>query len=652
MVEVKTEYLGDDLALAKEGLYKYRMLSPKRSEDKIHFFGIGVTPGAISILSKSDIDLETDRMSYALDLYSYIINSIMEVPSLAIHHVARDVNSFVHLEWPADHKRYNFLKYTYEKSERSVLKEPHLQMEARGMWTRYKNLAAKTISELRQMKITVDAQTRVNPVKITSLPCLLVETDIESYNHYPFSNDSLDERRKELVDSLLFIQINKKETRRIRLRNPIDHYEMSSVEDIKRGLWARYYAEDFDEFYTQNSRKPKKRVAMERRFRNPFIKESIEEYRKSRQNVDLGDWPLPLENFEFLHKDIDSLKVLETESISLQYYDFNNQEFMYDGDCNLVWYRMFHFLNSLVQELNVCRKNPCPSTKDFYCSKVNGYECWVFSRSTGSNNLLFYDLVYRGEEVEMLSGSNSIDLGGGWKMTRKIRSISPEGLGQLIGCIHKLICLHKYFSSRMSNFEANRMLTMSILIMLDGKQQTIDMLQYFRYLYMEQTTIMPAYGPIVEKATQFRRTRLQSAISFMMKYCVIEFIENKRINWITGEKVENLTMMLCLSYMHYIIPSKGASEMHSSVQTLYKVISEEMQLDLSRPEYCGEKVPKEELRSHEYNPKFICTLANYLVKYLRTKGVTQKRLVHDWRRLCSKDCNWFDFCTTKKINSV
>nr|UVF62155.1 MAG: L protein [Bat faecal associated bunyavirus 5] len=468
--------------------------------------------------------------------------------------------------------------------------------------------------------------------RLTELPTVIPAIGEEFLDDDFFR--TMDERRDCLLETFVILKaINTKYCA------PSNHHSPSYIDDVLRGFNAKSYIPDStgSQFAINRSQigsnQNEDEIKRAYQRRSAYINMTPDKKAIS-DKLAQKDLKNHMKNFGPCSIDIEQIcKYLFTNSTTKDSIDFSvetlDSKYYPDGfgdllycDTNLIQY--LNFLQRFVEELSIVRKSAMDrSHKRFYCSKVGKFNMYIFSLSSGSDKHVFYDILFKGSIMSGITGDDYHHLGNSWYMSRKIFSMEENRMEQLMTCCYSMLCLAQFFQ-RFS--KPKLMCTMAFLIMLDGKQQTIDMLQQFRYIYMKQTSLFNDTSLCLSKVSRLIRTRLQSHIlQKIIMVCdndlgsVSEDMEggvrpSGLTNWITGDLIESTEEMITLSYMHYVISAKANDTMHGMTKVLKKVIEEELKLEgvrceemkTSDPEYL--KSPK---NSHEYSRPFMKLLSGY-----------------------------------------
>nr|UYL95519.1 MAG: RNA-dependent RNA polymerase [Dandong tick virus 1] len=538
--------------------------------------------------------------------------------------------------------------------------------------------------------------------KFTHLPIILPEKSFTMTNefmnstnsahiHELYLNKKIDKRRYEIIkfiNNLPFEHQEKSTKSKSRenkkrqiLKLPGFLGDYFYEEDCKRGLFASQIFDFKDKVKaysrgkSNNKENARNRIDQiigsynninldyfeEKYYNTENLKEKILEYQEKKHKLNMS--PSNAQNF------IDMLNMY-FYSNKCEVYNIDNY---LEVDTNMIKsfegqdderYQIIRFLQRLTEELVICRTNSLLKPNEFYVSKLKDYKCFLISHSTGYDSHMFFDLLWQGKSIDSLFGKY-ISIGDGWHITSTIRSMNPSKMSQLLTIQYKYGTLYSYFKSR-DEKNIDSYLTMIFLIMIENKQNTLDMLSLFRYLYMNKSASHPNYKELCDKILESPlRSSLQAHIAsifiqmskkYECEHCTVntdseEFYEQS-INWITNQPCKSLEEVLDLSYTHYCLKSENTNNYFSDLNCVKKVLEEENKLSATRF-FKYDKNYKDigDKKSHEFNPVFLQKLGESVVDNIINRFGTVKKFLERFKLEMQNNYNWNNYATLKKSSS-
>nr|WMB96320.1 RNA-dependent RNA polymerase [Leptomonas pyrrhocoris leishbunyavirus 4] len=514
--------------------------------------------------------------------------------------------------------------------------------------------------------------------KWTELTCCSVEYEGDFY--IPSPPTGIDERRRKLIlevirNSKTFSEMGTEQLdKEGKLKPCVETHKMKinissddvSPQDREKGLDAKSFAAEYTQSQSGHLSRESFKMTLQERIDSTRMEATLS-YLDDQRELSHKSVLAPTDfNVKLLSDDLfkpckhplydKSVKLWPEEDYPETYGDFSLQ--------GTVLFSQAMFIQRLVQELNVVRTSSSGKLIH-HVSKIGPYDAYLLAHATGRTNHIFYDILFKGEPCECLCKDLFLNLNDGWWMTSVVRSINSSRLNQLLFMTHKLACLYEFFK-RYGEENAKQYITISYLTMLDGKQHTIDMLQYFRYLYMKQTCYYDDLSPVLKKCISPIRTKLQSLIAYRMIMVKNNFLTqraklaededgqitvNHMINWvIPTENIDSVEEMISLSYMHYCVAAKKNDTIHGYIKCLNKIVLQELELPISYHELKNstEEFLDRKKLTHEYSRPIIKRLGEFLSGWLKQSSISPKTVLSMFLKSCAENITFQKFSTMKK----
>lgn len=330
-------------------------------------------------------------------------------------------------------------------------------------------------------------------------------------------------------------------------------------------------------------------------------------------------------------------------------------------------YRAMDLITDIATELAISIKQNV-SSNEMILKKLRYHDCYILIRPTNSSSHLFYSLMFVGKPKIMCGlPFRTLHKVGSTYLT-DFCSVRADKLSNYLIAGPRLIALASFWcdyygiadlapESCETNLDFLRSLNLSILISLENKASTEEVLTTTRYMYMEffrSTVGMTLANPmkVLDKFPVIIRSRLTL-------WCVKQIISNcqvmiatppKRggpgdaingledetigpedswsglINLITGEPIPSATQAVNLMYLGYLKDKNETAQENVEWKLVEKIVEEELKLNPSRMrQYYGAAEPNERPLSKEFNMD--CVL--YGCKLM--EGKLKKKLGTNWR---------------------
>lgn len=355
-------------------------------------------------------------------------------------------------------------------------------------------------------------------------------------------------------------------------------------------------------------------------------------------------------------------------------------------------------LSDLGSELVLSMKQNCRKN-EFILKKLRHFNLSVLMRTTNSDGHLFYSLN--------VPSRSSV-----YKVAKlPFRQVYKEDRGYLTDFVSlkkgksanfliafpRLITLAAFWadfyslpdclpSTIMAHEEAARMLNLSILVSLENKSSTEEVITLTRYMYMEIFKANVSFSPpdpmkMLSKFPTQPRSRLtvwmmNRAMDAFHKMCVNtprkvteigsnrDYVEEGEesapgdkweglVNWMTGAPLDNATNAVNLMYLGYLKDKNEAGESNADWQLVEKIISEEMKLKPSKWEsYKGNKSGLSVSKGKEFRLGCILHGVSILRKRLKSTLGTQWESVLEMEILNNLATSYSEDLATLKASSL
>ncbi|WNE31541.1 RNA-dependent RNA polymerase [Crithidia bombi leishbuvirus 1] len=458
------------------------------------------------------------------------------------------------------------------------------------------------------------------------------------------------------------------------LRRPLRDYLRLSLEDSLHGLWGGLIAAEKDHFFRSGIKKYDRKRDLTYKDRSSkisvdelFLDEIREKVRVrtiAKDNLRLIPSDLPLDTFSRIFFSTPNTIIQEPSS---ELINGERVEIPYQRE---YWFQHLRFWQRIVEELNVGRYSSKGVWNRFYVQRVTPYNAWLFTHGTGQDSHQFWFCVWHTLDV-VHSDHDVQPIGGGWYATRVVQSIKVDKISQHLNLLERMVSLRHYWASVFSqnNIRSQRHFSTSLLIALDGKQATIDLLSLFRYVYMEKCKEKGHrnVAKIWTKMPTVLRTPIQSWVAKrMIEQCLadneapqIEISENysemlnfkSLTSWVDGLPINGFSTILSLSYMHYATSHPVSTGLHGRVSIMAKLISEEEKVPAIKEKIGWSSPLIKELGPHEFSVNFMVKLGKFASKALKARYSTWKEF-YDQYELRLLAWKLSDFATFKKSTSV
>jgi hypothetical protein len=330
----------------------------------------------------------------------------------------------------------------------------------------------------------------------------------------------------------------------------------------------------------------------------------------------------------------------------------------------------------IVQEVNISRQQYCNSG-EFILKVLPRIKATLLIKPTKPDGQIFFSVMVK--KTDMISKFDLpfkcfYDFGD--VFITEFVSLNQHSVTHYLYLREKMtvllsmwLSLHENYlsslSSRTMKQDCKEHFLTSMLFWLEGKEQTSKEVQQVRYAYMECAMDSRInYNPlkILNKWERFSRSRLcvwmrkkvinclinmKPTVDYICKdeFDMTDFNKSmdkdcRILSWITGNEVGKFEIALNLSYFGVLHNKEDSKEMHGFLKIFSKVISEELAMRKARKERMGlESHSLDDLRSHEFNTKFVCAIGDKIRQKLDEKHGNCKEWIKDKcsKRLMSRD---------------
>ncbi|AYD61649.1 RNA-dependent RNA polymerase [Blechmonas luni leishbunyavirus 1] len=431
------------------------------------------------------------------------------------------------------------------------------------------------------------------------------------------------------------------------VRGGIDVQAQFATEDILRGLWSTYFMDPDTEIFRSSKRDKQKTERscdrISRTMENRLVSEEtiarlsplIKAHADAKSEAQFRPAPIPLDWWAEVLCNEDSAKSLPV--VSHTYIDGSKKEIPYQKEA---WSIFSAFWQRLVEELNIGRYSAKGPWNRFHVQKIEPFDAYLFTHGTGPDSHQFYYLLVRLDSGASIPGMDLVRLGAtDWWYTSQIQSMNSSKMSQWLNLHERLINLRFFWNSifHADPRRARVHFAASLLIGFEAKQTTIDALSLFRYVYMElckEKGHRNVYK-VSRKFPKMLRTPVQSWVIYSMKRLMegSESLEGVIVDeddpsnldfknlrsWVDLGPIPSFSVILSLSYMHYVVPHPFNTGLHGRVAIMEKLLSEEQTLPDDRKNIGWSSKPLSDLGPHEFAVSFVRSLGQAASRFLLCK---------------------------------
>ncbi|UHK03094.1 MAG: RNA-dependent RNA polymerase [Sanya nilaparvata lugens phenuivirus 1] len=281
------------------------------------------------------------------------------------------------------------------------------------------------------------------------------------------------------------------------------------------------------------------------------------------------------------------------------------------------------FISDLAAELTISMKQYCEKD-DFILKKLSHFDVWVLIRTSGQDNHVFFSLYIHDCDVTAVQlPFRNLHKGQNGYYTDFV-SVKKSKITNMLIAFPRLLTLASFWgdfyglprSSPLEFYnhkEARAMLNFTVLLSLENKAQTEEIITQTRYMYMEifkSNTSMVSPNPfkVLSKMPVLLRSRLAAFLlkrvleNFHKMLVVLPTRNTKRareavkvgdesapgdqwrglLNFITGDPVSSATSVVNLFYLGYLKDKNETGEKNSEWGLVEKIVEEELKYSNER----------------------------------------------------------------------
>nr|WAK75643.1 MAG: RNA-dependent RNA polymerase [Kaisodi virus] len=301
-------------------------------------------------------------------------------------------------------------------------------------------------------------------------------------------------------------------------------------------------------------------------------------------------------------------------------------------------------------ELSISLKQHCGKRK-FILKKLRFFDVYLLIKPTNSGSHIFYSIGFDKSAILGLLHSSAVFKAvheeGNWCWTE----FHSFKMSKLTNPVKALSTLHSMYWYWQEFFEipfwvgsredfhgnirkANEMFKLTVLIMLEDKARTEEIITLSRYIMMEgfkSIPELPKPHKMIEKLPTILRTKLQSWLTRRMLDSISRVAcrpfsigsDQGSIYWtgmfnpFTGDSVLSTQKLISLFYLGYLKNKEESPEQNASVKMYSKILEYELKHS-GRYEFLGlMDPPPDDCRYHEYSPSIIRMLCSTAMQFLR-----------------------------------
>nr|UYL95521.1 MAG: RNA-dependent RNA polymerase [Tongren Perib tick virus 2] len=313
-------------------------------------------------------------------------------------------------------------------------------------------------------------------------------------------------------------------------------------------------------------------------------------------------------------------------------------------------------------ELSISLKQHCGRRK-FILKKLRFFDVYLLVKPTNSGSHIFFSIGFDKSSIFGLLHTSSVFKSvreeGNWCWT-EFHSFKMSKLSNPVKALSSLHSLFWYWREfyevpfwvgslkdyKSGIRKANEMFKITLMVMLEDKARTEEIITLSRYIMMEgfkSVPELPKPHKMVEKLPTILRTKLQSwltrkMLDSMSRVAFRPFSigsDQGSIYWtgmfnpFTGDSVLSTQKLISLFYLGYLKNKEESPEQNASVKMYSKILEYELKHS-NRYEYLGHSdPPPDDCKYHEYSPSIIRMLCSASKQFLRFQlGDSWKETIH------------------------
>ncbi|DAZ90970.1 RNA-dependent RNA polymerase [Aphalara polygoni bunya-like virus] len=312
-------------------------------------------------------------------------------------------------------------------------------------------------------------------------------------------------------------------------------------------------------------------------------------------------------------------------------------------------YELFHwtsFLSDIGTELCISLKQNV-GHDEFIVKKLPNWDCYLIIKPTVSSSHIFYTVVVPRDSVDVTNDgiAKTMQVGENFSYTHWM-SFDLGKLTNLVKAESFFLTMlsqwSRYYEMEVQDHHTNplvlNMLKVSLLVHLEDKSKTEEIMTLFRYISMEKFSMTKVDNrKMLEKLPTVLWSRLQAwavkrMVLVMSDASYVSEIEEvqtqtgsqkgKRwvnmINPYTRTLVDQPKQLVELYYVGYATNKDAKTWENAEFHLIEKIIKYEMELDNVRPEFCGLKEePEGDYRFHEWSRNMVFAAADSIKRLLK-----------------------------------
>ncbi|AJG39238.1 RNA-dependent RNA polymerase [Huangpi Tick Virus 2] len=314
-------------------------------------------------------------------------------------------------------------------------------------------------------------------------------------------------------------------------------------------------------------------------------------------------------------------------------------------------------------ELSISLKQHCGRRK-FILKKLRFFDVYLLVKPTNSGSHVFYSVGFHKSAIlGMLHSSNvfkAVKEDEGWCWT-EFHSFKMSKLTNPVKALSSLCSGYWYWreffeipfwtgsTDDYSNNirQANEMFKLTIMLLLEDKARTEEIVTLSRYIMMEgfkSVPELPKPHKMIEKLPTILRTKLQVWLTRKMLESISRVSQRPfqicndqgtlywrgMFNPFTGESIMSTQKLISLFYLGYLKNKEESPEQNASIKMYSKILEYELKHP-GRYDYLGMMdPPADDCRYHEYSPSLIRLLCSTSIQFLR------HQLGEGWRETLHK----------------
>ncbi|AJG39273.1 RNA-dependent RNA polymerase [Yichang Insect virus] len=308
--------------------------------------------------------------------------------------------------------------------------------------------------------------------------------------------------------------------------------------------------------------------------------------------------------------------------------------------------RWVSLMSAIGVELSISLKQNVDKDQ-FVVKNLKQYDAYLIIKPTRSDSHIFYMLVFK-NDCHNIGPKNLTKLTNRyteWSCTDWV-SFSLSKLVNLTKAesffLAQLSQWSRYykltFEEGIKRKEVWRMTRVMLLVHLEDKPRTEEIMTLFRYISMEKfSLVMNDNKKMLSKIPSVLRSRLQVWVTKCMlrsmaspnyePSIISDGTSSKRLDrmWLnminpyTGEAIEHPSQLVELYYAGYATNKDAKAWENTEFDLIKKIIQYENELDKADPKHCGmrERTDPHQYRFHEWSRKMNCATADHLKECLK-----------------------------------